>query len=79
MAEVCRNVDEEQICKSCSKCLGKGHLLPPQRRSVLVQVLLHGGADRRLCKSSINIFEVDGLVSRGKGLDGLHQILRKNG
>lgn len=79
MAQVHRNGNEKQVHQSRQKRLGKSCALFAQGGPVLVQVCLHGRNPRRFRKGQRYLQEVDGMGSRGKSLDGLHQILGKNG
>ncbi len=51
MVEVYVDVDEEQIHQSCEECVGEGDLLSSQVGSILVQVLIYGGAGWGICES----------------------------
>lgn len=79
MAQVHLDGNEKQVHQSRQKRLGKSRALFAQGGPVLVQVCLHGRNPWWFRKGQRYLQQVDGMGSRGKSLDGLHQILGKNG
>lgn len=52
--------------------MGKGSVLLAKIRPILVQVRLYVRADWRIQEGEGGVYTMDGMVPRGKSLDGLY-------